>query len=159
MLHEQIRTSVIDDESIPWIPFTPFDENVQLKVFRVDAVRGEVIVLLKAPARAKLPRHHHSGRVIVYTTQGRWKYAEHDWIAGPGSLVYEPAASRHTPQVVAGADGEAEVVTLNIISGDLLFMDEHDRVLAIENWKTMLQRYLDYCARSGIVPRDLSPFH
>jgi hypothetical protein len=37
--------------------------------------------------------------------QGRWKYREHDWVAGPGSVVIETAAMEHTRQALA--DGTA----------------------------------------------------
>jgi quercetin dioxygenase-like cupin family protein len=153
MLYEQIQTSVIDDESVPWIPFTPYADDVFLKYFKLDPVRGETIALLKAPAGKQLPRHHHSGTVIAYTLEGRWKYKEHDWIAGPGSVVFETAASSHTPQTVSE---EGHVVVLNIVAGDLIFLGENDQVLAIENWKTALQRYLTYCESAGIEPRDLT---
>ena len=94
MFYEQIHTSVIDDESIPWVPFEPYNNDVLLKYFKADPIRGETITLLKAPAGAQLPKHHHSGTAIVYTIKGSWKYLEHDWIAGPGSIVFETAASR-----------------------------------------------------------------
>ncbi|MCY1454340.1 hypothetical protein D9M71_714000 [compost metagenome] len=51
------------------------------------------------------------------------------------------------------------MVTLVIVSGDLIFVDENDKVMAIENWKTSLQRYLDYCEANGIEPQDLTAFH
>jgi 2,4'-dihydroxyacetophenone dioxygenase len=37
---------------------------------------------MKAPLDVQLPRHHHTGTVMVYTVEGKWKYAEHDWVAG-----------------------------------------------------------------------------
>jgi 2,4'-dihydroxyacetophenone dioxygenase len=45
-----------------------------------------------------------------------------------------------------------------IVMGDLVFVDENDKVLAIENWKTALQRYLAYCEKHGIKPQDLTAF-
>jgi quercetin dioxygenase-like cupin family protein len=155
MLHEQIHTSVIDDESLPWVPFAPYADNVFLKYFKLDPIRGEVIALMKIPAGLELPKHYHSGTVIVYTLEGRWKYREHDWIAGPGSVVFETAASSHTPQALSQ---EGNVLVLNIVSGDLVFLGENDQVLATENWKTALQRYLAYCEKAGIEPRDLTAF-
>lgn len=154
MQYEHIRTAVIDDESLPWIPFDPYSDKVFVKYFRLDPVRGEMIVLMKAPATMRLPKHHHSGTVIVYTIEGRWKYVEHDWIAGPGSIVFETAAESHTPQAV----GDGQVLLLNIIIGDLIFMDEDNKVLAIENWKSALKRYQNYCGAAGIEPRDLTAF-
>ncbi|RZL89662.1 MAG: cupin [Variovorax sp.] len=156
MFHEQIHTSVIDDESIPWVPFAPYSDDVLVKYFKADPIRGETITLLKAPAGTQLPRHHHSGTVIVYTIKGSWKYLEHDWIAGPGSIVFETAASSHTPQVI---EKDGEVITLNIVVGDLVFLGENDQVLAIENWKTAVQRYEAYCMAADIQPRDITAFN
>jgi 2,4'-dihydroxyacetophenone dioxygenase len=96
---------------------------------------------------------HQSGRIMVYTIKGRWKHREDDWIAGPGSVVLEPAASDHTVAVVA-SDGP--VVALLVVVGDVLFMGPRGEVLAIENWKSAQERYLAYCARSAILPRDLT---
>jgi hypothetical protein len=158
MLYEQVDTAVIDGESLPWVPFTPYADNVFLKYFKLDPIRGEVIVLMKAPMNMQLPKHHHSGTVVVYTIEGKWKYKEHDWVAGPGSVVYETAASTHTPEVVSTEGGEGYVLTLVIVTGDLVFVDENDKVMAIENWKTAMQRYLAYCEKHGIEPRDLSAF-
>ena len=91
MLYEHVDTAVIDGESLPWVPFTPYAENVLMKYFKLDPIRGEVVLLMKAPLDMQLPRHHHTGAVMVYTIQGKWKYKEHDWVAGPGSIVYETA--------------------------------------------------------------------
>jgi len=62
---------------MPWIPLA-IEIAVEVKFFKADPIRGEVIALLKAPADAKFPRHHHSGTVVVYTLKGKWKYKEHD---------------------------------------------------------------------------------
>jgi len=159
MLYKNVDTAVIDGDSLPWVPFTPYADNVLLKYFKLDPIRGEVIVLMKAPIDMQLPRHHHTGTVMVYTMEGRWKYKEHDWIAGPGSVVYETAASTHTPEVVATGSGDGYVVMLVQMTGDLAFLDDKDNILALENWKTALQRYLAYCGKHGIEPKDLTAFN
>ncbi|MGR4867980.1 2,4'-dihydroxyacetophenone dioxygenase family protein [Variovorax sp. LARHSF232] len=156
MLHEQIRTSVINDESIPWVPFTPHSSEVLVKYFKADPIRGETILLIKATAGTRLPTHHHSGTVLTYTIQGSWKCREHDWIAGPGSVVFEPAASSRTPQVLANS---CDLITLNIVAGDLIFVDDDGQVLGIENWKTGLERYLAYCRTADIEPSDITAFN
>ena len=130
MLFEQIETACINDADIPWVPFTPYSDKVFVKYFKLDPIRGEVIALLSAPAAGQMPIHHHTGTVIVYTVQGRWKYREHDWVADKGSVVYEVAGiDRHA----AGTPGDEEIITLNIIQGELLFMNERQQVIAIEN--------------------------
>lgn len=159
MLYEQVETAMIDGDALPWVPFTPYADNVLLKYFKFDPIRGEFIVLMKAPMNMQLPKHHHSGTVMVYTIEGQWKYKEHDWIAGPGSLVYETAASMHTPEVVSTGGPEQYVLMLVVVMGDLVFMDKNDKVMAIENWKTGMQRYLAFCESNGIAPKDLSAFN
>jgi hypothetical protein len=159
MLYQQVDTAVIDGESLPWVPFTPYAENVLLKYFKLDPVRGEWIVQMRSPVGMQLPKHHHTGTVIVYTIDGKWKYKEHDWVAGPGGVVFETAASTHTPEFLSTEATHGCVDALVIVTGDLLFLDENDKVVVSENWKTGLQRYLAYCEKHDIKPRDLTAFN
>ena len=147
---------VIHQDDLPWTPYLPYSSEVQVKLLKADPVRGETITLLKAPVGAAMAKHHHSGTVIVYTIKGAWRYLEHDWVATPGSVVYETAATSHTPVMVEGHGDE--VVTLNIVAGDLVYMDEAGTVLAIETWRTAVQRYLQYCEAAGIEPKDVTSF-
>lgn len=155
MQFEKIQATLIDNESLPWIPFLPYSDSVFIKYFKLDPIRGEMIALLRVPAGVLLPKHYQSGTVITYTIEGRWKFREYEWIAGPGSVVFEPAASRHTPET---AIAEGEVLLLNVIVGDLLLQNEDGKILAIENWKTAMERYLAHCSLHGIAPHDLTAF-
>src|SRR6476469_7860859 len=132
MLYENVDTAVIDGESLPWVPLAPYTDDILLKYFKLDPIRGEWIVLMKSPLNVALPKHMHTGTVMVYTIEGKWKYKEHDWVAGPGSVVFETAASTHTPEVVSTGGGSGYVVLLVQVNGDLLFVDENDNVLALE---------------------------
>jgi quercetin dioxygenase-like cupin family protein len=93
MLFEFTNTSCLNGEDTPWMPLAPYSDDVKIKYFKIDPVRGEIIALLKMPAGMEFPRHHHTGTVIVYTVQGSWRYKEHDWIAHAGSVVYETAST------------------------------------------------------------------
>jgi hypothetical protein len=152
---ETISTGCLNDDESPWIPFTPYDDRVLLKYFKIDPVQGEVVAMMKSPPGIEMARHHHTGTVIVYTVSGAWKYKEHDWIARVGSCVYETAATSHTPQVL---DGTEDLLVFNVVKGELVYLDESDNVLAVETWRTHMARYLDYCKSHGIEPRDLSRF-
>lgn len=149
-----VGAAVTDVEALPWIPFLPYSEELKLKIIRLNPVNGEWVSLLRVPAGMEMPKHYHSGTVHVYTLSGSWGYKEHDWTAGPGSFVFETAASAHTPVAQPGED----VVTLNIVMGDWNIVDENDAVLAVENWKSMLKRYDDYCSANGIAPVDITSF-
>ena len=154
MFHETIDTALIDVEALPWMPFSPYSEEIFIKVIKVDAIRGEWTTLLKTPPYTELPMHHHSGTVMVWTVTGSWRYKEHDWVAKAGSFVFETAASRHTPITV----GDEEVITLNIVQGDWNVMTPEGAVLAIENWKSMVDRYVNYCKSQGIEAVDVTSF-
>lgn len=156
MLYENVDTGVISENDLPWMPFLPYSEEVSIKLIKADPVRGETVTFLKAPVNMTLPKHHHSGTVIVYTIKGAWRYLEHDWVATPGSVVYETAATSHTPAGVAGYGDE--IITLNITVGDLLYLDDKGAVVAIENWKSAVERYVAHCTAEGIEIKDVTSF-
>ncbi len=150
---EDVDTRCVSDDGLPWMPFTPLTDLVHVKLLFADPVSGELIVVLRAGPGIELPRHRTSCSTTIYTLQGRWKYREHDWVAGPGSLVIEPASSYHTPQVLA--DGTDDAILFIMAGGDLQFLDSQDRVIATENWRTAVERYLDYCRSNDLEPRNL----
>jgi hypothetical protein len=154
MNFEKVTTSYVDTDKYPWIPYAPYSDIVFIKVLKIEPVSGTFVTFLKAPAGIQLPKHHHSGTVMVYTIKGNWKYIEHDWTAVPGSFVYETAASVHTPIVV----GDNEVITLNIQVGDSLYMDAKDNIIAVENWKSAMKRHVDFHKARGTVAPDVTDF-
>ena len=155
MMYENIDTGRIDGNATPWMPFAPYSNDIFIKYFKIDPIRGETVTLLKAPPGISMPIHHHTGTVIVYTIQGSWKYREHDWIARAGSCVYETASSTHTPESLSGTE---DVITFNIVVGELLYLDDKDNIVAVENWKTSMARYLAYCKVNDIQAKDISSF-
>ncbi len=152
---EDVDTRCIADDSLPWLPFTPEAEFISVKLLSADPVRGEMIMVVRAPPGVDLPRHRNSCSTTIYTVQGRWKYREHDWVAGPGSLVLEPASVCHTTQILG--DGTDDVVLFLLITGDMHLLDSNDKVIGVENWRTALSRYLDHCRDQGIEPRNITP--
>jgi 2,4'-dihydroxyacetophenone dioxygenase len=94
--------------------------------------------------------------VIAYTVKGAWKYKEQDWIATPGSVVFEPAAISHQPETIEGYGDE--VITLNITLGDTIHFDESGNIVGIENWRTGVARYLAYCKANNIPAKDVTSF-
>jgi 2,4'-dihydroxyacetophenone dioxygenase len=136
----------------PEFPFTPYNEDVKIKLLRVDPLRGQMCLVLTAPGGTGLGIHKHYGYVIVYTLKGAWRYLEHDWVSREGDFVYETAGSTHT--FVTDEDTAAFI----IVEGALEFLDEDGNRLAIEDWQSMYRRYLDYCEAQGIEAPDLKSF-
>jgi 2,4'-dihydroxyacetophenone dioxygenase len=152
--HKEIVTSNVKADSVPWVPFTPYSDDVHLKYFKIDPIHGEIVVSMRFPPGLQLPTHYHTGIVIGHTMKGAWHYLEHDWVSEAGDTVYETAASSHTPESVGDEDAEVFFV----IVGELLFLDEDGNIIARENWKTSLERYQAYCEANGIEVQDLTSF-
>ncbi len=146
--------SRIDPEGLPWMPFVPYSDRVSVKLYRADPVSGAIIAVLRAPPGCELPRCHHAGTLTIYTVQGRWKYREYDWVAGPGSVVIEHPTAQHTPQTLS--DGTDDVILFIQVQGEILMQDESGEVIGTESWRTALDRYLEYCRDQGLEPRDIT---
>ena len=142
------------DESLPWTPFAPHSELVSVKLYAADPARGAIVILLRASPGVELPAHRSTGQTTILTLQGRWHYREHDWVAGPGSVVIEPAGVPHTPQILP--DGTDDVILFIVADGDLLLLDAGGQVVGTENSRTAVARYLEYCRANDIQPRDLT---
>ena len=107
----------VNDDS-RWIPYA---EGVWVQPCCFNVTSGGFSVVLKGMPGAKLDVHYHVGTVHGYTMQGRWRYLEHDWIAGPGTFIYEPAGEAHT--LVITDDSPEPALILFIVEGGLIYLD------------------------------------
>ena len=151
--YDEIVTANVKADSVPWVPFAPYSDEVELKYFKIDPIHGEIVVSMKFPPGIQLPTHYHTGTVIGHTMKGAWRYLEHDWVSEAGDTVYETAASSHTPESVGTEDAEVFVII-----GELLFLDGDGNIIARENWKTSIERYENYCREHGLEIQDLTSF-
>lgn len=154
MTLEDVDTRCVNDDSLPWLPLMPHAGLAYVKLLSADPVRGELIMVLRAPPGIELPRHRTSCATTIYTVQGRWKYREHDWVAGPGSLVIEPASACHTPQILG--DNTDDTILFILVGGDMQLLDAGDRIVCVENWRTAVSRYLDYCRANDLEPLNIT---
>jgi quercetin dioxygenase-like cupin family protein len=150
---DPVEVICVNGDDTPWIA-TDDTGATRIKYFHINPSKGEIVLLAHIKAGTRSLKHYHAGQVVVYTVSGYWEYAEHDWVAGPGSVVYETASSTHQPII----HPEEDVVALNIIQGDVDYFDASGAQVRKENVNTALRRYLSYCERSGIAPRDLTTF-
>src|SRR5262249_8412797 len=82
----------IPKEEGPWIPGEP---GILNRFLLIDLKNNSFVTLVKCAPGSGIALHFHTAAVVGFTLQGMWKYREHDWIARPGSFVYEPAGE-HT---------------------------------------------------------------
>lgn len=139
----------IDIDAIPWVPQ---GERVFFKPYRFDLSTGTWTNLLKVVGGGRVNRHRHSGGPVVgYVLRGSWRYLERDWVARPGTFVYEPPGDIHTLVV----EGDDEMQTLFTVSGVMQYLDDDDRVIGQDDVFTKLERYRSFCRAQGIAEIDL----
>lgn len=102
-----------------WVPYAP---GVWLQPCCFNLTSGGFSALLKAQPGAKLGVHYHVGTVRGYTIRGHWRYLEHDWIAKPGTFIYEPAGEAHTLVVTEDSPETAEIFF--VVEGGLVYLDK-----------------------------------
>jgi 2,4'-dihydroxyacetophenone dioxygenase len=140
----------IDGEAMPWVPQ---GERVWFKPLRFDLVSGRWINLLKVEGSGRVNRHRHTGgQVMGYCTKGSWRYLERDWVARPGTLIWEPPGDIHTLVVDEGVE---EMQTLFILEGVIQYLDDDDNVIYQDDVFSKMERYLSFCEEQGIEPLDL----
>lgn len=149
ILERGLPDKAIDSETLPWVPQ---GDRVWFKPLRFDLAHGRWANLLKITKGGKVNRHRHSGgQVLGYCLQGSWRYLERNWVARPGTLIYEPPGDIHTLVVDEGED----MVTLFLPEGVIQYLDDNDNVIFQDDVFTKLERYLNYCREEGIEPQDL----
>ena len=67
-----------------------------------------------------LSKHRHPAPVHGYVIKGKWRYLEHDWVAEPGTYVYEPPGETHTLVL----EDKSEMITFFNNGGPVIYVDE-----------------------------------
>jgi 2,4'-dihydroxyacetophenone dioxygenase len=138
--------------NIDQLPWVPQGDRVWFKPLRFDLANGRWVNLLKVTGGGRVNRHRHSGgQVLGYVLQGSWRYLEREWVARPGTFVYEPPGDIHTLVV----DGAEEMQTIFLLEGVVQYLDDEDNVIYQDDVFTKLDRYLAHCRKEGIEPLDL----
>ena len=130
-----------------WVPYT---DGVWLQPCYFNLTSGGFSVLLKGLPGAMLGTHYHIGTVQGYTIRGHWRYLEHDWVAKPGTFIYEPAGEAHT--LVINEDSPEPMVALFVIDGGLIYLDKpaDGGLAAYEDGFTLLELSRKYYRQVGL---------
>ena len=140
----------IQSDELPWVPQ---GERVWFKPLRFDLTSGRWVNLIRMTGDGRVNRHRHTGgQVLGYCIRGSWRYLEREWVARPGTFVYEPPGDIHT---LVLEDGNEEMVTLFILEGVVQYLDDEDNILYQDDVFSKMERYLRYCREQGIEPKDL----
>jgi 2,4'-dihydroxyacetophenone dioxygenase len=134
---------LVNPDEIPWIPQA---EGVWFRPLRISPDQGTWTNLLRVTRRGTVNLHRHLAPVEAWVLAGRWRYVEHDWTAGPGRYVYEPAGDVHTLTTI----GAEEMITLFSMHGPIEYIGPDGQVSFVETAETKLRRYLEFCASQGL---------
>jgi 2,4'-dihydroxyacetophenone dioxygenase len=132
---QYVTDTNLDDEKL-WIPYV---DNVWFQACNFNVTTGGFTNILKVMPGAKLPVHYHISPVWGYTIRGSWRYLEHDWVAWPGTFIFEPAGEAHT--LVVDADAKEPMMTFFVLQGGLIYVDniERGKVVAYDDGFTLLE--------------------
>ena len=134
-----------------WVPYA---DGVWFQPCCFNVTTGGFSVLLKALPGAKLGIHYHVGTVRGYTMAGNWRYLEHDWIAKPGTFIYEPAGEAHT--LVVTEDSPEPALILFMVEGGLIYLDKAvgGSCAAYEDGFTLLDVCRNYYRVAGLDTKE-----
>jgi 2,4'-dihydroxyacetophenone dioxygenase len=133
----------VPESAAPWVDVA----GGQRRLVFADPARGVWALGVRYEPGSGTERHHHTGDVFGFTTAGRWRYEEYGADYEAGSFVHEQAGAAHT--LIVPADNEGITEIWFVINGANLILDEHDRVVRINDAATFRQRYLGLCAEQG----------
>jgi hypothetical protein len=126
--HEYMAPELVNDlpeDPRAWVP-RPGGGEFLPRLF--DTLTGVIVNLNRYRKPGVLGRHLHGSPVYAYTIEGTWRYKEHDWVAKPGSFVFETPGEVHTLVV-----DEATMVGFFVWMGGYQIYDEHDNIIGAQN--------------------------
>ena len=141
----------MEDSGI-WVPYA---DGVWIQLCHFNVTTGGFSVLLKGNPGAALGVHYHVGTVRGITIRGTWRYLEHDWIAGPGTFIYEPAGEAHT--LVITEDSPEPALIFFVVEGGLVYLDKpvDGTMVAFEDGFSALEFCRAYYRENGLDTTEL----
>lgn len=137
-------TQALPEDERLWVPQA---ENVWFRPLHLDRVSGQWVNLLRVRRSGVLSRHRHPAPVHGYVITGSWRYLEHDWVATPGTYVYEPPGDVHT---LVNDDGSEEMITLFHISGALIYIDDEGQACGFDDVHTKIEMCIRHFQEVGL---------
>jgi 2,4'-dihydroxyacetophenone dioxygenase len=112
-----LERPALDDPDY-WMPFT---ETVKARPLWICLQQNMWANILGADGAGVVNRHYHPRPVYAYTISGRWGYLEHDWVAGPGDVLYETPGTAHT---LVAYESDEPMRVFFVVYGPLVWLDE-----------------------------------
>ncbi len=126
-----------------WVEMEP---NVWFRPLFFDMTTGSHCEILRVRRGGVLSRHRHPTPVHGYVIKGTWRYLEHSWVAREGAYVFEPPGEEHTLTV----DDDDEMQTFFFIDGPVLYVDDNDRVVHVEDNLGLIRQCREHFEKVGL---------
>lgn len=133
-----------DADERAWMPL---GDGAFSRPLLFDVRHGSWVSLLRAEGAGTVERHRHANPVTGWTLAGTWGYRERDWIARPGSFIYEPAGDIHTLYV---HPERGHMTVLFHVFGPLVYLDEAGNAIDYDDVFVRLDKYAAHCRREGL---------
>lgn len=128
-----------------WVTEPEFPD-VSLLPLIFDMANGNHTEIMRVRRGGHLGRHFHATPVHGLVLSGSWRYIERDWVARPGSYVFEPAGDRHT----LVCDDPEGMTTFFHIFGPIIYLNTDDSVAFIDDNAALISRAKAHYDASGI---------
>lgn len=137
-----------------WIPYVDGVHFLPLW-FGTRSQPGFSNILRVQPGKRLNPHFHPTG-VFGYTLSGSWRYLEHDWVAIPGTFLWEPPGEAHT--LIVEETAKEPMITYFVSLGGLVYLDnmENGQPIAYDDGFTLLEIALNHYKSTG---RDLDALY
>jgi quercetin dioxygenase-like cupin family protein len=141
-----ISDTNLDDDRL-WVPYA---NGVWFQPCCFNVTSGGFSVVLKGLPGSMVGTHYHIGTVHGYTMRGHWRYLEHDWIAKPGTYIYEPAGEAHTLMITE--DSPEPMIAVFLVQGGLIYLDKpaNGGFAAYEDGFTLLELTRKHYCQTGL---------
>jgi 2,4'-dihydroxyacetophenone dioxygenase len=155
VFHDYTVDATEDFQANPdnWVPYVEGVEFLPLW-FGTRSQPGFSNILRIQPG-AQLNPHFHPAGVYGFTLKGSWRYLEHDWVAIPGTFLWEPPGELHT--LTVPASNREPMLTYFVSLGGLVYVDSvaSGKPVAYDDGFTLLEISLNYYKERGWDPKKL----
>jgi quercetin dioxygenase-like cupin family protein len=134
-----------NEDDLPFVSDTP---GYSFQLAHVDLDAGLWVIRTRLEPGTTLQTHRHTGQVLGFTLEGRWRYSEygHDYLRG--SHIFEPANSVHTLE--APADNTERADVWFAVWGANLLLDSEGEITAVRDAAAVLSSYLSLCEEAAL---------
>lgn len=127
-------------------PWVPFGSNAAIKHLQFDVRSNRMANILWIKEKGVVGTHFHRGTVTMVCLEGSCRYLEYDWVAGPGSFIYETPGLAHT----LVTDDPRGVKLFGQLQGSTDFYDENGHFVETLDVWWYINHYESHCREHGL---------